>query len=202
MSEEPTAHTVVQFLADSGTPVRATTLLRATGLRAKDLLDLESQGVILGELVYADGPGRLVRLYRLPCAPLDPVAVRAYTVSKGLCEADSPAPVGPPEFRAYESHLQHLDRLAQAQRAREMRQAADTRRQHRRDLVASWPSKRIPRIRAWAEKQRLDVGTRGRLPQWVVDKYDQEVDDQAELQSLLKSLGLSDEGNERDGADA
>ncbi|MFI6052760.1 histone-like nucleoid-structuring protein Lsr2 [Streptomyces violascens] len=181
--------TVIRFLQSSEEPIRAALLIRATGLMSRDLVVLESQGVILAERKHDGGPGRPVCLYRLPCGPLDPVAVRAYTVSKGLCEPGNSAPVSPPEFRAYESHLQHQEGLARAQKARDAKEAAAIRRRQHRDIVESWPSRKVPRVRAWAEKQGLDVGTRGRLPKWVVDKYDQEVDDQAELQALLRRTG-------------
>ncbi|GAA0579459.1 Lsr2 family DNA-binding protein [Streptomyces crystallinus] len=190
---------VVAMLWVGDGPVRQTHLIQSLGVTARDLLDLEGQGLVISELVDAEGAGRPVRVYRLPYAPLDPEAVRSYTVSKGLCNADDTAPVSPPEFRNYEAYLRHQDGMARAAEAREQKEAAATRRRQRADLIAGWPHTRMPRIRAWAKQQDLDVGLRGRLPRWVVDKYDQEVDDQAELHAALKNLGLSD--GSREGAD-
>ncbi|MFD9792355.1 histone-like nucleoid-structuring protein Lsr2 [Streptomyces sp. NPDC059070] len=188
MSRADVVRTVVAMLQASDGPVRQSVLVRSLGVSGRDLLDLEGQGVIVAELVGTDGPGRPVA-YRLPLVPLDPDAVRAYTVSKGLCDADSPMPVSPPEFRAYESHLQQQERAAQAAKAREAKEAATTRQRKRRDLIAGWPGRKVSRVRAWAAQERLEVGTRGRLPKWVIDKYDAEADDEAELQALIDRLG-------------
>ncbi|MFE9120886.1 histone-like nucleoid-structuring protein Lsr2 [Streptomyces sp. NPDC007172] len=182
---------VVGMLKASDGPVWRAVLLRELSVTGKDLLDLECQGIILGELLSEGGLS--FRAYRLPFKRLDPDKVRAHTVSMGLCEKGSPIPVSPPEFRAYESYLQNKRRHARTRKARQERDAAATRRRRRADLIAGWPVSRMPRIRAWAQEQGLDVGARGRLPSWVVDKYHQEVDDEARLQALLRQLGLSDE---------
>ncbi|MFK0175645.1 hypothetical protein ACIQVR_06745 [Streptomyces xanthochromogenes] len=193
---------VVGMLWASDGPVRQSLIMRTLGVTGRDLLEMEGQGLIISELADVEGPGRPVRVYRLSYAPLDFKAVRAYTVSQGLCDADDTAPVSPPEFRNYEAYLRRRDGLVRADEARQKKEAAAIRRRHRADLIAGWPHTRMPRIRAWAKQQDLDVGLRGRLPRWVVDKYDQEVDDEAELQAVLRSLGLSEESSEGADTDA
>ncbi|MFI6685387.1 hypothetical protein [Streptomyces sp. NPDC050485] len=192
---DPAEERVLRFLKRSQAPVRTSEILRGTAIKAATLRTMEARGLILSELVRIEEPGRPARMYRLPYGSLDPVDVRAYTVAKGLYDASDTSPVTLPEFRAYEAHLQHQERRAHADTARQRKEAADLRRQHRNDLVASWPHTKIPRVRRWAEHKGLDIGKRGRLPQWVMDKYDQEVDDQAELQSVLRNLGLLDDVN-------
>ncbi|WP_030372882.1 Lsr2 family DNA-binding protein [Streptomyces rimosus] len=173
MCDEATQAAVIRALEESGTPLRSTALLRAAGCTARDLLAMEYKGALLGSL-ERDGAGPPVRVYRLPSRAPDPADVRAYTVATGLVSADDDSPVTPPEYRAYESWKAGQDRLAEIEQTQERNRQALYKRLAEDNARSFWDANRPGRIRKWARAQGYFVGERGRLPQWLVDAYDQE----------------------------
>jgi hypothetical protein len=117
------------------------------------------------------------------------VAVRVCAISNGLYREGDTSRVTLPEFRAYEGHLRHQAGVAAVLEAAKVRRAVELRHRQQQDVLATWPLHKNARVRAWPKAQGLDVGRRGRLPKWITDKYDQEVDDDVELQARANLFG-------------